>query len=324
MKTQILISIITPTLNNEKDIKNFLESLKRQTYFENTEVIIADGGSSDKTLEIAKKYKVKVFNNKKIFADIGVNEATQRAKGKLIMILATDNLFREKNSLEKMVNVFDDKKITAAFPKQDSLRVDTIYTKYINTFTDPVNHFVYGYAANPRTFEKIYKIQEKRSDYIIFEYSSSIYFPMIAFAQGFTVRSGFNRSKKNEFDDTTPVIELLKDNKKIAYVDSVTLYHHTINSLGHFIEKQSWRTRNYLQKKNFGISHRAKLLPKKQTDRIRIWPIYSLTILPPFVYASYHLIKDREIMWIFHPLLCIISGYTSLITVIIYRLRKWL
>jgi glycosyltransferase involved in cell wall biosynthesis len=318
----ILLSIITPTLNNKKDIKRFLESIKRQTYYDKIEIIIADGGSTDNTVEIAKKYKVNLFNNKDIFADIGVNEGIKRAKGKIIMILATDNIFKQSDAIEKIIKVFDDKRIIAAFPKQDSQSKDTIFSKYINTFTDPFNHFVYGYASNPRTFKYIYKTLKRTKEYVVFDYKSNKLVPMIAFAQGFAVRSGFKRNEKNSFDDTTPVLELIEKGKKIAYVDSVSLYHHTINGLSHFIEKQAWRTRNFINKKNFGISHRVKLLSETQTQRIKIWPIYALTIVPPFLYAFYHLIKDREKMWIFHPVLCIISAYTSLFTYLIVKLNK--
>jgi len=45
-----MISVIIPTLNEENTIKGCLERLK------NVEVIVVDGGSCDKTVEIAEKY----------------------------------------------------------------------------------------------------------------------------------------------------------------------------------------------------------------------------------------------------------------------------
>ena len=323
MKNNFSFSIITPTLNNGNDIEFFLKSIRKQTYPKNkVEIIIADGGSVDKTVTIAKKYKAKVIKNTEVFADIGVNEGIKKAKGDLLMVLACDNIFKSNNALETIAKVFEDKRIYAAFPKHAVSSRDNFFTKYINTFTDPANHFVYGYASNPRTFHKIYKLLEQNKYFSVFDFKSNPLIPMIAFAQGFTIRSGFKRSKENAFDDTAPVIELLEKNKIIAYVHSVDLYHHTIFNLSHFINKQAWKTRNYLQKRNFGISHRVKLLSKQQTERIRIWPLYSLTIIPPFAYSLFHLIKDREPMWIFHPFLCIISGYTSFFTLVGFFIRK--
>jgi glycosyltransferase involved in cell wall biosynthesis len=60
-----LVSVIIPTLNSQKYIRECLDSVFEQTY-KNYEVIVVDGGSSDKTLEIAKEYSnVRVVNSLK-------------------------------------------------------------------------------------------------------------------------------------------------------------------------------------------------------------------------------------------------------------------
>jgi len=51
----MLVSIIIPTRNNAETIERCLESVKKQTYGK-IEIIVIDGGSSDKTIELAKKY----------------------------------------------------------------------------------------------------------------------------------------------------------------------------------------------------------------------------------------------------------------------------
>ena len=58
MKKKITFSIITPVLNSDRFIKKTLLSIKRQS-FQNFEHIIIDGGSTDKTLKIIKKYRNK-------------------------------------------------------------------------------------------------------------------------------------------------------------------------------------------------------------------------------------------------------------------------
>ena len=58
------VSIVIPTYNSEATLEECLESIKKQDYpAEKTEIIIADGGSTDKTLEIAGKYTQNIFNN---------------------------------------------------------------------------------------------------------------------------------------------------------------------------------------------------------------------------------------------------------------------
>lgn len=53
-------SIIIRTRNEEKWLGHILEILFNQTY-KNFEVILVDSGSSDKTLEIARRFPVKIF-----------------------------------------------------------------------------------------------------------------------------------------------------------------------------------------------------------------------------------------------------------------------
>ncbi len=50
-----MLSIIIPTLNEEKWLLFILESIKHQN-FKNYEIIVADAGSRDKTIAIAKHY----------------------------------------------------------------------------------------------------------------------------------------------------------------------------------------------------------------------------------------------------------------------------
>lgn len=55
-----MFSFIIPTLNEEENIQNCLKSLSEQTW-PDFEVIIADGGSLDRTVEIAREYGFKVL-----------------------------------------------------------------------------------------------------------------------------------------------------------------------------------------------------------------------------------------------------------------------
>ena len=105
-----LLSIITPTRNNASDIIRFLNSIKKQTY-KNIELIISDGMSTDDTRKLARKYRAIILDNKKKLAEPGVTLGMQKATGDLMMILAVDNVYEDKNALKKMIEVFKDKNI---------------------------------------------------------------------------------------------------------------------------------------------------------------------------------------------------------------------
>lgn len=88
-----IFSIIIPTLNEEKFLPRLLDNLVKQKY-KNFEVIIIDGGSEDKTLEKAEKYKA--FLNLKIITQGKKNVSYQRnlgaenAEGKFLIFLDAD------------------------------------------------------------------------------------------------------------------------------------------------------------------------------------------------------------------------------------------
>ncbi|MBA3723313.1 MAG: glycosyltransferase family 2 protein [Candidatus Levybacteria bacterium] len=320
MKTLPYISILTPTYNSEKMLQSFLETIRKQLYPKNKiEILILDGGSTDNTLSIAKKYNVKIHYNAKRLAEPAITLGMSVASGDLMIVLAVDNFLYDNKSLQKIAEVFEDKNIYAAFPKHESKNSDTIYTKYINTFTDPYNHFVYGYAANARTFHRVYDTLEHNNLYDIYDYGSHDVRPMMALAQGFTVRKGFKRKKSDAMDDIRPILDLLDQKKKIAYVHSVPLYHHTIHSLDHFIRKQRWATRNAIENQKYGIVLRANQLSEGQKLRIKLWPFYALTLLAPIIVSLWGLVKDKQTIWLMHPVLCFLSAYASVIEIVIYN-----
>jgi peptidoglycan/xylan/chitin deacetylase (PgdA/CDA1 family) len=56
-----MISVVIPALNEERFIGECLESLKNQDYTGEYEIIVADNGSNDATVDIARSYGVKVI-----------------------------------------------------------------------------------------------------------------------------------------------------------------------------------------------------------------------------------------------------------------------
>ena len=88
------ISIVIPTLNSSKTIKRCILSIINQTY-KNWEVIIVDGSSKDKTLEIINKIKskkIKVFkiSNKKTISEARYF-AVKKSTGNYIAFLDSDD-----------------------------------------------------------------------------------------------------------------------------------------------------------------------------------------------------------------------------------------
>lgn len=317
-----LVSIITPTLNAEKYLVYFFDRISKQTYPKSKiEIVIADGGSMDKTIKIAKKYKAVVVDNPYVMAQPGVYVGMKKAKGELLMVLPGDNIFKQKNAIEKIVEVFKDKAIYAAFPRHASSKKDSLFTKYINTFTDPFNHFLYGNAANARTFKKIYKTVQHNNLFDVYDYKSYPIKPILGVTQAFTVKKGFIKLWKDINDDINPIYDLIKMNKNIAYVHSVDLYHHTVRDINHFFRKQRWAAKNALEDRDYGVIARKINLSKNQKIRMYIFPVYALSIVFPLFRAVIGYLTDRELIWFFHPVISFISASAIIYEWILFRLK---
>ena len=102
-----LVSIIIAAYNEEEVIARRIENLLKQDYpKEKMEIIVASDGSTDRTVEIAKKYEgqgVRVLDFKKNRGRAAVhNDAVDVAKGEILLFTDAETIF-EKNFVKNGV-----------------------------------------------------------------------------------------------------------------------------------------------------------------------------------------------------------------------------
>jgi glycosyltransferase involved in cell wall biosynthesis len=96
------LSIIIPTLNEEKYLPFLLEKIKGEELGDSAEIIVADAGSTDDTIKIAKKYGCRVIKGG--LPARGRNNGGKYAKGAILFFIDADILFKKgliKNGLEE-------------------------------------------------------------------------------------------------------------------------------------------------------------------------------------------------------------------------------
>ena len=88
-----IVSVITPTFNEEKALPATLEALSRQkgTY----EVIVVDGGSSDRTRDIVEAEPRLRFEIAAKGRAVQMNVAARQARGEWLLFLHADTLLPE-------------------------------------------------------------------------------------------------------------------------------------------------------------------------------------------------------------------------------------
>lgn len=105
------ISVIVPTLNEEKNLANLLDSLKNQTLTD-YETIIIDGGSKDKTVCIAKTYNSKVIVEKGLPEYPSRNIGAKISNCEILLFTCADVIF-PKELLSKINRNFQDERLIA-------------------------------------------------------------------------------------------------------------------------------------------------------------------------------------------------------------------
>jgi len=121
-------SIITVVLNNKLYIEDCIQSVLNQSY-EEIEYIVIDGGSTDGTIEIIKKYgsKISRWVSK---PDTGIydamNKGIQLATGEIIGFLNSDDIYAEGGIIGSIVACF-------AESAADTCYGDLVYVNCENT-----------------------------------------------------------------------------------------------------------------------------------------------------------------------------------------------
>lgn len=141
-----MLSIIIPTLNEEKYLPLLLNSIKKQG-FKDYEIIIADAGSQDKTVEIAQKFGCKI--TKGGLPARGRNEGARIAQGNLFLFTDADNIFVSSDFLQTLIYEFKKKDLgSASFPiHSDGNIIDKFAYLFYNLWVKLTRSFL-AHATN--------------------------------------------------------------------------------------------------------------------------------------------------------------------------------
>lgn len=104
-----LVSIVTPSFNSASFLPETLDCILAQTY-QPIEQIVVDGGSTDGTIEILKryegKYNLRWISEKDRGQTDAINKGMRMAKGDIIAWLSADDLYYP-DTVQKVVDYFE-------------------------------------------------------------------------------------------------------------------------------------------------------------------------------------------------------------------------
>lgn len=144
------VSVIIPVYNEEEYLPRLLESLKNQT-FRDFEVIVADAGSKDNTVKIARDYGAKIVKGG--VPAVGRNNGAKAAKGEFLFFFDADVKFN-RTFLDKALRELDERYLdlsTCEFRPLSNLLMDRVIHEFANMFIK-VNQFMDPHAAGCAIF----------------------------------------------------------------------------------------------------------------------------------------------------------------------------
>lgn len=305
MKKEPSITIAIPVLNEEKNIGRCLNSIFKQIYSGKVEVIIIDAGSVDRTLEIARSYPVKIYDNpKKNLKYLNLQYAKQMAlrlsKSKYYTYLDADIDLASKYWIRNLVKPLEeDKSITASFTGYVSNPEDNNLNSYLTLDTfqrDPL--YIY---LTPKISDVVI---EKRKGYWVCKYKENKIIPqgLCVFRREQILKTKINKREMfYELDNL--VILVCAGFDRFAYVKGVEMHHVTVTSVRSMIKK---RIRN-IRSIYFGHSDSRywtwiDIRDKTSVLKLIFWVIYSETVIFPFLVGLIKCGKHKTWLGLYEPL----------------------
>lgn len=223
------ISVVIRTYNEQKHLEEVLESLSNQTY-KNFEIILVDSESTDNTLNIAKKYNVKIVQIKKkdfnysYASNVGVKNAT----GDIVCFLSGHSVPAYNDYLQKTNEIFQNEKVGGCYGDVIALKDGSIWEKAYNKL---------GYIKN--------KILNKN---INVKYETEIHPGILSCSNASVRKTIFNKYEfadalgKKGGEDVELAYRIINEGLFVAQVPDLLVKHSHGNNLKKFIkELKNWK-----------------------------------------------------------------------------------
>lgn len=311
------VSCVIATYNSSDSIEECLTSVFSQNYpREKMEVIIVDGGSKDRTEEILKKFKVRLYkvSPKKQEAEYNKGIGILHAKSELILLIDADNVLPHKNWLKKMVKpLMEHKDIIGS----EILRFhydprDNILDRYFALMggVDPIPYYLGKQSKLSYTFDKYNLLGESKDmgDYYLVKLTGKK-IPVIG-ANGFILRRKllkYAKADPDNFFHTDINYDLIQQGFNLYAFVKDDIIHLKRTKVSYFI-KFLLRRKYIMETQYFErIKKRRHAVFVAETDTLNLikYIIYSLTFIKPIFDAIRGYLKVKDVAWFLHPIICL-------------------
>jgi len=189
-----LVSIIVPTLNAQRTLRNTLESIARQTYSAgDIEILLIDGGSTDATLTIAREYGCTVLTNGKVQQEFAKQIGLLEARGEYLMFIDADEVLDNPEDIRIKVDALrrDEFLLFIGSSGYRKPPGSSPINDYINLFADPFAHFMYRMPYDSRAYipsmRRRYAVVREDDHAVVLGFSPTDELPLMDLAAGVVI-----------------------------------------------------------------------------------------------------------------------------------------
>ena len=310
------ISVVIPTLNSARTLRECLESVCAQEYpAERLEVVIADGGSVDATIDIIKlvgsrtAFGVKAVPNPLKTGEAGKAAGLKYARGELVAFIDSDNVLPDRGWMRRMIEPFDDPEVTAAEPLEYVCRPEdgyiTRYCAYLG-MNDPLCLFLGNYdrySAVTGKWTGMPYFAEDAGPWFKLKLDSRR-LPTMG-ANGFIIRKEALEGCGigDYLFDIDVVFELIRSRPGARFAKVKTgIIHIFSGSVRTFMRKQMRRVRDYRHYSSLGL----RKYPWKGVDTMAVirFIVSCLVVFPLLFQGAKGYMRRPTGAWLFHPVAC--------------------
>lgn len=305
----IYFSIVMATYNSEKTIEKSLRSIRGQDFDQSQiEILVVDGGSTDRTREIAKKYGALILENPARLPEAAKMIGLKHATGKYLCIMDSDEVIGNRKMMAKR------KAVLEKYPKLKCLAIGLSTPKdsdpccyYINSVGDPFSCFVYQtfQSSMEGLIIKKGRYDSEKQCYVAY-YDYDEIKPIGD--SGTVMDLDYLKEKYSEkFDEltTSSLFDLIiTDSGYVGYIKGDKHLHYTSSSFATFFKKLKFRiVNNIFDIKGSGYSNKAQN-NKRLCSRKYLYPFYTLTTIVPIFDGIRMSLNYRHWIFLLHPLFC--------------------
>lgn len=205
------VSVIIPTWNGERWLERLLSMLEAQSLVPD-EILVVDSGSTDDTLNIVRRYNVRLVQIVKEEFDHGGtrNMAAGLTSGDILLYMTQDAIPASEDAIELLVKpLCTDKMIAAAYGRQVPTEDASLFSRHLRLFNYPEissvrcwrDRHVYGFGT-------------------VFISNS-----FAAYRRDALAAQGFFPEKQLFGEDSCAVAKLLENGYCVAYISGARVYH---------------------------------------------------------------------------------------------------